>query len=190
MTFPAFLTILTASEAPTRPANLMRAPLLFRFASDHIARREFFASSQELAIPGMIAKSFRQRKKFRVPWGSAQVALDKGWTCESGAPDFSTASGSVVRVFFCCGGVGCRLAQGSVFASVLASILHCLQIRCHHKPAPAAWDPATPTLLQQTQAGGILNHVAWSIGDGNAWGCCNSFLRMAHVLCLRPAAGA
>ena len=34
------------------------------------------------------------------------VALaDESWICESGAPPFANASGSVVRVFFCCGGV-------------------------------------------------------------------------------------
>ena len=49
--------------------------------------------------------------------------VDKSWTCDSGAPPFANASSSVVRVFFCCGGViGVRSAAAQTVLSLSLSV--------------------------------------------------------------------
>ena len=55
-----------------------------------------------------------------------------------------------------------------VSASSQASVLRHPHVHCLRRPVQAAWYPTRPTKLQQPQPGGTLNHVAWSIGDGNA----------------------
>ena len=56
------------------------------------------------------ARSLRKRREF-VSLGFCTARTDKSWTCERGTLPVSTASGSVVRVFFCCGSViGVRFA--------------------------------------------------------------------------------
>ena len=69
------------------------------------------AEFHELAKAGVGAHARCESVSTSVSLRFCTALVVESWTCESGELHFASASGSVVRVFFCCGGVnGARSA--------------------------------------------------------------------------------